>query len=329
MTIETMNKMPTKISVVVPSYNQGRFIDETLDSLLSQEYPGLEILVMDGDSTDDTVERLKRYGDRIRWVSEKDKGQSDAIAKGFALAQHDWITWLNSDDVQCNRALWEVDSVIANNPGVDVVVGRGHYMDEDGSNPRPYPTISCGTGIDVKKQLFEKGYVAQPSVFFRKAEYQRIGGIDASLGFCMDYDLWTRFALANCHFAPCDADISGNRWYATTKTAGQLLDLLAEVAANQVRHFGCVSPYFTQAVSDNLYQKFHGNHFGDTHHVLYRLLYFKTVWLWFNSRRPFFCLRGLLFETIAKSGPIVGDKLTFRDWYKGMKKVIWGRLGKR
>jgi glycosyltransferase involved in cell wall biosynthesis len=320
-----MNTPPIPITVVVPSYNQGRFIDETLVSLLDQNYPSLEILVMDGGSTDDTLERLKRYGDRITWVSEKDHGQSDAIAKGFARARHEWITWLNSDDVQCNRALWATNDVVARDPDTEVVVGQGHYMDEDGRNPRPYPTIPVGPGIDVAQQMFERGYLAQPSVFFRKSAYERIGGINPSLRFCMDYELWTRFALAGCNFAACHVDISGNRWYATTKTSGQTLELLAEVAANQIKHFGKASPYFVQAISDNLYQIFHGNHHGDSHHVLYRVLYFKTVWLWLNVRRPLYCLRGLLCETIAKSGPIVGDRLTASDYWRGLRKVIGAR----
>ncbi|MGY3387763.1 glycosyltransferase involved in cell wall biosynthesis [Bradyrhizobium sp. USDA 3311] len=319
-----MEKTEIPITVVVPSYNQGRFIDDTITSLLEQDYPALDILVMDGGSTDDTVERLKRYGDRITWISERDFGQSDAIAKGFARAREGWITWLNSDDVQCNRALWAVNEVVARNPEVEVVVGNGHYMDEDGNNPRPYPTIPVGPTIDVAGQMFEKGYVAQPSIFFRKSAYMKAGGINRALKFCMDYDLWTRLALAGCRFAACDVDISGNRWYATTKSAGQTLELLAEVAAVQVKHFGRVSPYFVQAISDNLYQTLHGNHYGDTHHVVYRLLYFKAVWLWLNMRRPAYCLRGLFRETIAKSGPLVGDRLTIGDCWRGLRKAIGG-----
>lgn len=238
---------PAGFTVVVPSFNQGRFIDESLHSLLDQDYPSLEIVVVDGGSTDDTVERLKRYGDSISWISEKDKGQSDAIAKGFARAKHEWITWLNSDDVQCNRALWVVNNVIAASGDVDVVIARGHYMDADGANHRPYPTIAAGEGVDVVRELFVKGYVAQPSVFFRKSAYERVGGIDNTLTFCMDYDLWVRLALDGCRFTSCSTDVSGNRWYETTKTAGKLLELLAEVVANQVKHFGCVSPYFVQA----------------------------------------------------------------------------------
>lgn len=323
-----MNKSPIGITVVVPSFNQGRFINETLDSLLNQAYPNLEILVMDGGSADDTVEQLKRYGDRITWISEKDDGQSDAIAKGFARARHEWITWLNSDDIQCNRALWSINDVLTHYPDADVVVGKGHYMDEGGNNPRPYPTINLGPDVDIVQEIFHKGYMAQPSVFFRKSSYQRIGGINPELKFCMDYDLWARFALAGCRFARCDIDISGNRWYASTKSSGQTLELLSEVAANQIRHFGRVSPYFVQAISDNLYQLFHGNPHGDTHHVLYRVLYFKTVWLWFNVRRPLYCLRGLLLETIAKSGPLVGDKLTLADYWRGLSKVLGVRRGR-
>src|SRR5258706_15711376 len=129
-----MNTAPVGFTVVVPSFNQGRFIDETLRSLLDQGYPSLEILVVDGGSTDDTVERLKQYGNRISWISEKDDGQSDAIAKGFARAKHEWITWLNSDDVQCNQALWVVNDSIAGIKEVDVVIGQGHYMDADGAS---------------------------------------------------------------------------------------------------------------------------------------------------------------------------------------------------
>ncbi len=318
----------TGFTVVVPSYNQGRFIDETLDSILGQGYPDVEILVMDGGSTDDTVERLKRRGSAITWVSERDEGQSDAIAKGFARATRPWLTWLNSDDVQTNRALWEVDRVIASNPSAEVVVGQGHYMDADGGNPRPYPTIAVGGRADPRRELFEKGYVAQPSVYFRKDAYERIGGLDRSLQFCMDYDLWVRFAMAECQFVPCMADISGNRWYETTKTTAQLLDLLAEVAATQRRHFGKVSPYFVQAISDNLYAKFHSAHQGDTYHLVYRTLYFKAVWAWLNVHAPLYCLRGLFLESIARSGPLVGDKLTWADWWSGFRKYARQRMNR-
>jgi glycosyltransferase involved in cell wall biosynthesis len=310
------------ISVVVPSFNHGRFIDGTIRSLLEQDYPNLEVLIMDGGSTDDTVERLKRYGDRIRWISEKDAGQSDAIIKGFAQTRHPWITWLNSDDVQCNRALHRVAEVVKSDPAVEVVVGRAHYMDEDGSNPRPYPTIDFGPCIDTKREVFEKGYMAQPSIFFRRALYERVGGLNRSLNFCMDYELWARFAAAGARFAKVDADISGNRWYETTKTAGRTLDLYAEVVATQQRVFGGVSPFFVQAVSDHLYTRFHSKFHGDSANLWFRWLYFKALWTVLNARSPWYCLKGLATHSIAKSGPVIGDRMLFKDWYAGFKTYL-------
>src|SRR6185436_16682994 len=152
---------------------------------------------------------------------ERDQGQSDAIIKGFARTTQPWLAWLNSDDIQCGDALWRVDEAVSANPEAEIVVGQAHYMYEDGSNPRPYPTISIGPGSDLKKEMFEKGYMAQPSVFFRRDFYERVGGLNPSLKFCMDYDLWARFAAASAKFIGIDADISGNRWYSATKTAGQ------------------------------------------------------------------------------------------------------------
>jgi glycosyltransferase involved in cell wall biosynthesis len=313
---------PIGISVIIPSLNQGRFVDEAIRSLLDQDYPNIEILVVDGGSTDDTLERLKAHGDQIRWVSEKDEGQSDAIIKGFARTTNPWLTWLNSDDVQCGDALWRVDEVIAANPAAEVVVGRAHYMDEDGSNPRPYPTIAIGSGDNLKKEIFEKGYMAQPSVFFRRDLLERVGGLNPSLKFCMDYDLWARFAVSSAKFVGIDTDISGNRWYATTKTAGQILDLYAEVVTIQRSIFGAVSPYYVQAVSDYLFSNFHAKSFGHDGHLFFRWLYFKALWVALNARSPLYCLRGFFLQPIAKSGPVVGDHMTLRDWAKELMLLI-------
>ncbi|MET0429605.1 MAG: glycosyltransferase family 2 protein [Microvirga sp.] len=317
------------ISVVVPSFNQGRFIDETIASLLDQDYPNLEILVVDGGSSDDTVERLKAYGERIRWMSEKDEGQSDAIVKGFSRTTKPWITWLNSDDVQCDRALWRVNEAVAARPDAEVVIGRGHYTREDGSYLRDYPTVAVGPGIDMRREMFETGTVAQPSVFYTRALYERVGGLNRSLHFCMDYELWARFAVAGARFAPVEADISGNRWYETTKTASQIFDLYAEVVATQKRLFGHVSPYFVQAVSDHLYTRFHARFFGDSGHLLNRWIWFKTLWVALNATAPRTCVAGLFRHTLAKSGPAVGDAMTFRDWYGGLRAVLRKRAASR
>ena len=130
----------------------------------------------------------------------------------------------------------------------------------------------------------------------------------------MDYDLWARFAVANATFAKIDSDISGNRWYRTTKTVAQLFDLYAELVATQQTVFGAVSPYVVQAISDHLYGNLHSKFFGDKAHLFYRWVYFKALWVALNARSPMYCLKGLCFQTLSKSGPIVADRVTVRDW---------------
>jgi glycosyltransferase involved in cell wall biosynthesis len=306
--------MSTGITVVVPSFNQGIFIAETLHSLLEQDYQSLEIIVQDGGSTDSTLDVLRSFGNRIAWVSEPDSGQSDAIVKGFAKAKHEWITWLNSDDIQCNDALWKIDSAIRKNPEADVVAGNGHYLNKEGNFLRPYPRVDLSTGADLSREFFEKGYIAQPSVFFRKSKYEAIGGLNVGLKYCMDYELWARFAIAGAYFVGIDDDISGNRWYDDTKTAAQLLELLSEVCATQIRLYGKVSPYYIQALSDLLYQRLHGVHFANERSLFVRTLFFKAMWLCLNFRDGSWWLYGLARRNIARSGPLVGDRIRTRDW---------------
>jgi glycosyltransferase involved in cell wall biosynthesis len=314
------------ISIVVPSFNHGRFIEQTIDSLLEQDYGNLEVIVVDGQSTDDTRERIRKYEGRIRWISEPDQGQSDALRKGFALATRPWLGWLNSDDVQCDRALWRVATAIGANPGVDVIVGRGHYMDEGGTFLRPYPTIDVGVG-DLVTEIFERGYMPQPSVFFSVDSYRRVGGINASLRYCMDYELWLRLAMAGAKFAAIDEDLSGNRWHAEAKTASQLLDLLGEVAATQRRLVGRVAPFYVQGISDLLYQTLRATHFGNTRHLFWRVLYFKALWVCLNAGSPLYCAKGLFTAWIAKSGPVEGDTLTAGELARGFLRLLWSPRG--
>lgn len=303
-------------SIVVPSLNQGRFIDDALRSVLDQAYPNVEIIVVDGGSSDDTVERLRRYGNRIVWTSERDEGQAHAIEKGFARATKEWLAWLNSDDIQCNGALFAAADAIARRPDADVVFGRGHYIDEAGARLRDYPTMPIGPATDARRAFFASGYVAQPSVYFRRESYRRAGGVDRSLHYVMDYELWVRLARAGAKFAAFDRDISGNRWHENAKTVAGLPKLYAEAVAVQVRHYGKVSPYFVQAISDHHYQMRHAARAAPPRSLFWRWLYFKAAWIRLNARRPGYCLRGLFAETIAKSGPIEGDRIRMFGWLR-------------
>jgi glycosyltransferase involved in cell wall biosynthesis len=185
------------ISVVVPSLNQGHFIGETLDSLLSQDVEDLEVIVVDGGSTDSTLDVLRGYGDRITWTSERDRGQSDAINKGLRRATGDIVCYLNSDDVLEPGALALVTQYFADHPGTDWVFGRCRIIDGDGIPTRSFVErykAAWGKFARSRLSLLVLNYVPQPATFWRAAAMKRVGPIDEDLYYAMDYDLWLRLS---------------------------------------------------------------------------------------------------------------------------------------
>jgi glycosyltransferase involved in cell wall biosynthesis len=312
--------MPTGITVVIPSLNQGVFLADTLRSITQQHYPSVQIIVQDGGSSDGTLNLLREFEDKIDWISEPDDGQSDAIIKGIARAKYDWVTWLNSDDVQVNEALWKIDAAVTKHPDADVAIGNGHYIDREGKVLRPYPRIDFSPGSDIAQAMFEGGYLAQPSVYFRRDSYDAVGGINKSLKFCMDYDLWCRFALADLKFIAIDDDISGNRWYEETKTSSQYLNLVAEVCGTQTRLFGKVSIYYAQNLSDALFHVIRGNH--SKYSLFYRTLFFKSVWIWLNLHDADWLRTGLVNRNVTRSGAIHRDEIDNAAWIQEAKQVI-------
>ena len=177
------------ISIVTPSYNQARFLEETLRSVVSQAYPRTEHIIVDGGSTDASVAIIKRYERHVHsWVSEKDRGQSHAINKGLAQATGDILTWLNSDDTYMPGALAAVGGFFASHPDVDLVYGDYLYTDAEGNPMRRrhvFDTISY-------ESLLYHDYLGQPAVFFRRSLLEKVGPLDESLHYCMDWDLFLR-----------------------------------------------------------------------------------------------------------------------------------------
>lgn len=177
------------ISVVTPSYNQARFLEDTLRSVVSQNYPRTEHIVIDGGSTDGSVELIRRYAPHLHyWVSEKDRGQSHALNKGLALAHGDVLTWLNSDDTYLPDALATVGDLFARHPEVDLVYGDFVYTDVDGHPLRRRHVFATMT----YETLLYHDYLGQPAVFFRRSLFDKVGPVDESLHYCMDWDLFLR-----------------------------------------------------------------------------------------------------------------------------------------
>jgi glycosyltransferase involved in cell wall biosynthesis len=197
------NKYPI-LSIVTPSYNQERFIEETIKSVISQEGKfNIDYIIVDGKSTDGSVEIIKKYdallkqgkwpvkcrGIRYRWLSEPDRGQSDAIAKGFHMTEGDIIAYLNSDDTYLPGALEKVTGFFESHPDVMFVYGDVVLVDENGSSVGRYPTEP----FDYKR-LAVRNFIGQQSAFFKRKAYEKVGGVDADLQYVMDYDLWMRMA---------------------------------------------------------------------------------------------------------------------------------------
>lgn len=181
--------LPLKITLVTPSFNQARFLGETFSSVALQAYPNLEHIVIDGGSTDGSVELIQKHASQLSyWVSERDRGQSHAINKGFARATGEVLGWLNSDDTLLPGALASVAEVFQREPDIDLVYGDFVYTDADG---RPMRRRHVFKTMSYESLLYHD-YLGQPAVFFRRRLWETVGPLDESLYYCMDWDLFLR-----------------------------------------------------------------------------------------------------------------------------------------
>lgn len=210
-------KIPT-ITVVVPSLNQGDTIEQTLKSILEFNSPeGLETIVVDGISSDATSSVLKQWKSRIIIIREKDRGQADAINKGFKRAEGEILCWLNTDDLYFPGALDRVRRLFAQNPEVEVISGLGVHLNKDGSFLNLHPDgPDFSNDFSVRHRIFT---VLQPSVFFRRSLLERVGGINPEIPYVMDWDLWCRFYSAKASWLKVSDYFSAARIYSGTKTS--------------------------------------------------------------------------------------------------------------
>jgi len=205
---------PPRFSIVTPSFNQARFLEENIKSVLDQQYPSVEHIVVDGGSTDGTVDILKRYP-HLRWSSEPDRGQAHALNKGFHMATGEIIGWINSDDGYCAGALPEVARCFED-PSVMVVYGDGIEVDAGGNEIRSI--ISCGISARelIEYWKWEYEYI-QASFFFRKTVFHAVGYLDEDLFYTMDHEFLIRL-IRRYDFRYLPTPLAFYRMHALSKT---------------------------------------------------------------------------------------------------------------
>lgn len=179
------------VSIITPSFNQAPFLEETIRSVLEQDYPHIEYIIIDGGSTDGSVEIIQRYADRLAyWVSEPDQGQTDAINKGFARASGQVLAWLNSDDTYQPGAVCEAVAFLQEHPEIAMVYADANLIDGQGQVLGRFPARQT----NLRGMLRGSVHIPQQTTFFWAHLWQMVGPLDPTFYFAMDYDLWVRLA---------------------------------------------------------------------------------------------------------------------------------------
>ena len=205
-----------RISIVTATYNQGAYIEETIQSILSQDYPDLEYIIMDGGSTDETVEIIRRYESRLAyWVSEKDEGASDALCRGFKHATGSILAYLNSDDLYLPETLSRVASAFRGKGGADLVYGHNYWIGPKGQplgerRQAPFPLYGY---------LYGGADLIQPATFWSRDIYDAVGGIDPSFAFQFDVDMFHRFAIRDARFRCVPSFLASFRIHPDSKSS--------------------------------------------------------------------------------------------------------------
>jgi GT2 family glycosyltransferase len=187
-------EMHPKISIITPSLNQGDFIEQTILSVLSQDYPNLEYLIVDGGSLDATLDVLAKYSGKVTWISEADKGQTDAINKGLRRATGSIVSYLNADDLLLPGTLKRVEQAFINHPQTYWVTGKCRIVDEENNEIRRPITVykNILLGLHSFSSLLMTNYISQPATFWRREALELIGYLDENLRYVMDYEYWLR-----------------------------------------------------------------------------------------------------------------------------------------
>ena len=239
------------VAIVTPSYNTGPFVGAAVKSVLDQDHLRVDYVVMDGGSTDNTVDVLRSFGPRLRWVSRRDRGQSDAINRGFAQTTGDVLGWLNSDDTYARGALRAAAEFFAAHPDVEMVYGDADFIDARGERigrcAHVEPTFSR------RRLLHYCDFIVQPAAFFRRGAFEAVGGLDPTLNWAMDYDLWLKFAEARFKVAYLPRVLANYRWLGDSKSAAGGWGRLREIDLVARRHGARRTPAYFRLERVNLH----------------------------------------------------------------------------
>lgn len=223
-----------KVSIITPSYNQGKFIEETIQSVISQDYPNIEYIIIDGGSTDNTIEIIRRYEDKIAfWISENDGGQAHAINKGLQIATGDLMAWLNSDDTYEPGAIKLVVNEAKKLESPFILTGYSTFFDQNGIIWKP-KSIAEPKGIlkeysQDELLRFWKSSLSQPSTFWSKETFEKLGTLNNDLYFALDLDYWLRGIQNNVQFYLLPIALSKFRYHSSSKTLKDQKRLISEV----------------------------------------------------------------------------------------------------
>lgn len=241
------------LSIVIANYNYGRFLEEAIQSVLSQSYDDYELIIVDGGSTDNSVEIIKKYADKIAWwCSEKDKGQSDAFNKGFAHARGRFLTWLNADDVMLPGVVQALKEAVERYPVCDWFVGGCFWLDPQ------MRIVNCGRGRPFSELRYREGIVSAwgPSSFFTKRLLDCVGGVDVRFHYMMDSDLWLRFAYkANARYRPFCNYAWGLRLHPAAKMSSHNFTATGELVIGSHSQNGIEHKNFTRLTQERTWMR--------------------------------------------------------------------------
>ncbi|MCR4289244.1 MAG: glycosyltransferase [Candidatus Scalindua sp.] len=227
------------VSIITPSLNQAIFLEKTILSVLSQDYPAVEHIIIDGGSNDNTLAILRKYENRIKWISGPDHGQADAVNKGITMVKGDIIGWLNSDDTYNQSAISTAVKHFMENHEMIMIYGDAFFINTDGKSIGKYPTEEFKL-----ERLADTCFICQPTVFLKRQIFNDIGVLDTNLHTCMDYEYWIRIGKyypKNRIAYIKGTYLANSRMYHENKTSKNRENVYKEAMKTQKKYFGKVS----------------------------------------------------------------------------------------